>query len=105
MSLYDFFFPQQAQASLLRTLVHENRRKQRGAALEGRTLEKAEERIEALENDLGFVALLLGSLLAKLDEKGALTRQDLKDAMQTLDGADGVADGKLDIRVLRGMQH
>jgi hypothetical protein len=48
---------------------------------------------------------LLGSLLAKLDEKGVLTRQDVKDAMPTLDGADGVADGKLDIRVLRGMQH
>ncbi|MCA3007173.1 MAG: hypothetical protein INH34_02230 [Phycisphaerales bacterium] len=105
MSLFDFFFPEQAQASLLRTLVNENRRKKRRETLEGRTLEKAEDRIEALENDLGFVALLLGSLLAKLDEKGVLTRQDVKDAMPTLDGADGVADGKLDIRVLRGMQH
>jgi uncharacterized membrane protein len=105
MSLYDFFFPEQAQASHLRTLASQNRRNQRDQTLQTRSLERAEERIEALENDLGFVALALGSLMAKLDEKGVLTRQDVKDAMRTLDGADGVADGKLDIRVLRGMQH
>ena len=40
----------------------------------------------------------------KLDEKGALTRQDVKDAMRELDEVDGVPDGRLDINVLKGMQ-
>jgi hypothetical protein len=56
-----------------------------------------------LETDLGYVTLILGSILDKLDEKGVVTRQDLKDATSALDKVDGVRDGKLDINILRNI--
>jgi predicted flap endonuclease-1-like 5' DNA nuclease len=104
VSLYDFFFPEQAQATHLRRLSEQTRRVGRGQAAQDRALDKLEDRIGALEDDLGFVSLVLGSVIAKLDEKGVLTRQDLAAAMREVDGVDGVADGKFDIRALRAMQ-
>ena len=104
MSLYDFFFPEQAQASHLRKLAEGSRSSRRRARQERRTIGELEKRIDDLEQDLGFVSLLLASMMAKLDESGTLSRADLKAAMQELDSVDGVSDGRLDISVLRGMQ-
>jgi len=99
MSLYDFFFPEQAQAQHLRTLT------QQGDAsrwnLERRT-GQLDDRIDSLESDLGYVTLVLGSLLESLDEKGVLTRDDVKSVVTKLDAIDGVSDGRLDINFLRG---
>lgn len=104
MSLFDWFFPEQAQASHLRTLTEQNRRNRRTQNSQNRAVDDLANRVQALESDLGFVSLVLGSMMTKLDEKGTLTRDDIKAAMQEVDEVDGVADGKLDIRVLRGMQ-
>ena len=99
MSLYDFFFPEQARAQHLRTLT------QQGDAsrwnLERRT-GQLDDRIDSLESDLGYVTLVLGSLLESLDEKGVLTRDDVKSVVTKLDAIDGVSDGRLDINFLRG---
>jgi len=101
MSLYDFFFPEQAQASHLRRIAEQ----QGFAATRHRRVSvNLEARVRALENDLGYVTLVLSSVLDKLDTKGVVTRQDLKEAMAVLDAIDGVQDGKLDINVLRGKQ-
>lgn len=103
MSLFEFFFPEQAQAAQLRRLADQ----QRSSRLADRTtrsdVAQLEKRIADLEQDLGFTALLLGGLLDELDRKETVSRSDLAAAMQKLDSIDGVADGRLDIRILRGM--
>jgi hypothetical protein len=60
-------------------------------------------RVAGLEQDLGYVTLVLGSILRKLDEKGVVTRDDVKGEIAQLDELDGVKDGKLDIQLLRDM--
>ena len=103
MSLFDFFFPVQAQAEHLRNLVAQGRASVR--ALRRRELgvtAELQSQIEALEDDLGYVALVLGSLLQVLDSKDVLSRDDVRTVILEVDELDGVADGKLDINVLRG---
>lgn len=100
MSLFDFFFPEQAQASHLRSLANSQRyRKRRTARRQG----KLDERLESLEGDVGYLALVLGALLQKIDEKGVLTREEVRAAVAELDDIDGVKDGRLDVDILRGM--
>lgn len=103
MSFYDFFFPEQAQASHLRQIARNQRRSKIKSRRTSYSIDQARERIEQLEDDLGTLALLVGAVVKKLDEKGTVTRDDLKDAITALDEADGKADGKLDPNVLRGM--
>lgn len=98
MSLFDFFFPEQAQASYLRDIAEQQTR---STIRQSHASHNLESRVKHLEADLGYVTLLLGSILDKLDEKGVVTRQDLKDATSALDAVDGVRDGKLDINILR----
>jgi hypothetical protein len=100
MSLFDFFFPEQAQASYLRDIAEQQTRNTIRQSQASTTLEA---RVKHLETDLGYVTLILGSILDKLDEKGVVTRQDLKDATSALDKVDGVRDGKLDINILRNI--
>ncbi len=101
MSLFDFFFPQQAQAQQLRRLASGQ---QASAQRRTRTTAKLEARMESLEDDLGYVTLILGSILDTLDQKGLVTRSDVKSALASLDKLDGIADGRLDINILRGQQ-
>lgn len=102
MSLFDFFFPEQAQASHLRRLAQNTSRK---SAMENsarrRTLQ-LETRVEELEASLGFTTLVLGALVQALDQKGVVTRDDLRTVMHEVDSIDGVTDGKIDIDFLRG---
>jgi len=98
MSLYDFFFPAQAQATHLRQLVNDQQRLRRS---EGSGLAQAESRIASLEGDVGYLALLLGVLLQKVDEKGMITRAEVQSALAEMDGVDGIRDGRLDVSVLR----
>ncbi len=101
MSLFDFFFPQQAQAQQLRRLASGQ---QASSRRRSRTDARLEARMANLEDDLGYVTLILGSILNTLDEKGLVTRSDVKSALASLDELDGVADGRLDINILRGQQ-
>jgi hypothetical protein len=100
MSLYDFFFPEQAQATHLREIARSQRTGKRDSRSRKRESKK---RIDDLEDDLGYVALVLGSLLQKLDEKGHVTRDEARAVMSELDGLDGAQDGKLDINILKGI--
>ena len=92
------------QASHLRRLTEQQSRQNRGRRQQNTEIKELSARIDQLEDDLGFVSLVLASVMARLDEKGTLTRADVRAAMQELDEIDGVADGRLDINVLRGMQ-
>ena len=99
MSLYNFFFPEQAQAEHLEQLVRmksAQTRRSRVASID------AKDRFTQLESDMGYIALVLGSILQRLDQKGVVTREDVKAEMAALDGLDGVSDGRLDVQFLRG---
>jgi len=108
MSLFDFFFPEQAQAGHLRRLADQQHRSQRHAARSSRIDQQQslrivdlEDRVLELERDLGFVTLLLGSLLHSANNKGVVTRDEVCSVLQELDAHDGFEDGQLDIDILR----
>lgn len=100
MGLYEFFFPHQAQSDMLWELA---RLQKLTARKLGEQRTEITARVTSLEHDLGYVALVLGSILRKLDEKGLVTRDDVKREIAQLDELDGLKDGKLDIRLLRDM--
>lgn len=100
MSLFDGFFPQEAQAFHLRRIADQLERG-RDAEVQNVSDASLENRVQELERDLGFVSLVLGSILATLETKGSVTRADVCSAMQELDAADPTRDEHLDIKVLR----
>jgi hypothetical protein len=63
-----------------------------------------EERVASLEKDLGYVTLVLGAVLDRLNEKGVVTRDEVHATVQSLDDVDGVRDGSLDVNVLRELK-
>lgn len=105
MSLFDFFFPDQAQAAQLRRIADQAARSERRRNTASReakaTFDSLQRQVDELRGDLGFTALVLGALVARLDEKGVVTRADLQAAMAKLDLADDLADGTLDVERLK----
>lgn len=108
MGLFDFFFPEQAQAERLRELVDQQRQVLRRTRTEARTsihakttTDQLQKEVQSLRNDLGYVTLLLGAIVDQLDAKGTLTRTDLRAAVEAIDLVDDVEDGKLDIEALK----
>lgn len=106
MKLFDFFFPAQAQAAHLRELAAQNRaqalawhRERLAQALSSRLeLTKAgnlEQRVEQLERELGQAALTIEALLELLEERGAVSREALRERVGQIDVRDGVADGRV----------
>jgi hypothetical protein len=106
MSFFDFFFPEQAQASHLRRLADQGEaksssiHKQRVQALQLQRQESArtkslEQRIMQLEQDLGQAGLAIEALLELLEQSGVLTREALAARTQEIDARDGVEDGRL----------
>lgn len=108
MGLFDFFFPEQAQAHRLRELVDQQRHMLRKTRTEARTsvqakstLDQLQKEVQTLRNDLGYVTLLLGAIVDQLDAKGTLTRAELRETVEAIDMVDDVEDGKLDIEALK----
>ena len=102
MNLSDFFYGGYAMARIrdVDELRRSQRRSERRRSSNVRTLNK---RIEDLEDDLGYITLVLSSMLAMLDEKGTITHQEVQGLMANLDELDGVKDGRLNVDVLRGL--
>ncbi len=106
MSLFDFFFPDQAQAMHLRTIaentqadalglrsIHAAEERDRRRAL--RLNSKTDDRVAVLENELAQSALVIESLITLLEEKKLISRAELKARVAEIDTADGVLDGKI----------
>ena len=106
MSLFDFLFPEQAQASYLRQMANSNAQQiamlrsqqyteqlQRKQAVRLNT--KAEDRVKELEIELAQSALVIESLISLLEEKNLVTREELKQRTSQIDAADGVVDGRI----------
>ena len=92
MSLMDWMFPEQAGAMHLRKISESMGR-------QGRRVSSATRRVN---DDVGFLALALLSLIGTLIEKGVISETDVLDHLKRLDTLDGAADGKISPDMLRG---
>ena len=99
MSLREFFFSQRLATNADVKKIAESQHKRRLQDVHRNA--DLNRRVEDLEMDLGYVALILGALLNKVEEKGVLSLTEVREAMAELDEIDGVKDGKLDINILR----
>ncbi len=93
MSVWDYVFDndyrQRADIEKLRSNAEfMNVRLQRDASTNA-------QRIEQLETEVGELALLCRSLLAVLNETGAVKPEQLVAAMSRIDAEDGVIDGRV----------
>jgi hypothetical protein len=112
--MFEFFFPQWAAAEHLRGIREAGTRQRRARrrplppAARRKELVKREPdaagRIEALEEDVGFLALLVLGILEQLNRKGSVSRDEVLEVMRELDGLDGARDGKLNVQVLRNLR-
>lgn len=98
MDLFDFFFPEQAQATHLRAIA-------RKGSLTFQRIVRSDEssEIEALQEDVNFLTLVIAALLRRFAETETASLADVQDLLDEIDALDGVADGGLDPRVLRGL--
>ena len=97
MDLFDFFFPEQAQASHLRKIARQRSLPRRPAVSDN------SQEVEALRDDVKFLTLVVTALLRRLTETETASPADIQDLIDEIDGLDGVADGGLDPGVLRGL--
>ena len=101
MGLNKFLFPNRLVQA--HELGRVKRAQSRSAQRRAQTVRDTKERFKALEEDLGYVTLVLGALLQRLDEAGTVTRSEVHDLMADLDSLDGVQDGRLDVDVLKDL--
>lgn len=99
MDMFDFFFPEQAQAHHLRQLA---RQQSLHASSASRASGQASE-ISALRTDVKFLTLVLTAILKRLAETKTMSLADVQDLLGEIDSLDGVPDGGLDPGVLRGL--
>ncbi len=104
MSLYDFFFTDAAHAHHIGRLADASEQANRIREYEAGTLaaqnRQLRQRVARLERDVGALALVTASILKKLDEKGLVTRDEVKEAIRKLDLLDEVRDGRLSVEDL-----
>lgn len=93
MSLFKYMFDhdylQRADIEALRSRARKNERRER---VDRR---KAQDRLEQLEDEVAELTLLSQALLLVLRESGALDQAKLQRALEEIDAADGVIDGKV----------
>ena len=81
MSLFDFFFPEEAQASHLRSLAESNSlvltQARLARARAEQTCLSAEKRVAELETEVGELTIVVEALLEILEEQGVLSKVDL----------------------------
>lgn len=124
MSIFDFLFPEQSAAMQLRRIADQKEHEHRFAAIRRRQderrrkLEFAAEkampsqaaisddhdlvaRLDQLEEELHRANLIIAALIASLEGKGAVNREEIRSAMSKLDNADGRQDGGLNGATLK----
>ncbi len=99
MDLFDFFFPEQAQAAHLRDIARSKRYERRTRiASSDHSAEIAD-----LRDDVNFLSMVLTAILKRLTETETMTVADVQDILDEIDRLDGRSDSGLDPLVLRGM--
>ena len=110
MSLFDFFFPDQAQASHLRSLVKLNQvrayrdRKEQSRSEKTKTrLDELEKQVDELVEELAESNLVTQALVKMITHDDPEEREHFKNLIAEIDASDGVTDGKvMPIRRKRG---
>ena len=99
MSLYDFFFPQQATAQHLRSIVQHNqfsnavnRVNQARAIRKGQV---SKERVEELEDEIAQLTIVMEALLEVLGDSNAITMEMVARKISEIDARDGVIDCRI----------
>lgn len=99
MSAFDFFFPEQAQASHLRSLVqqkrHEYMNDQRDKADLREDLRYAEKNIKRMGQEMAETQLLVKGMMELMEEVGAFDATRLMEKIKEIDLRDGVEDGRI----------
>lgn len=65
-----------------------------------RSSQERRDEIKDLRAQVEFLSLALTSVIAQLDHKGALTRDELREVMISVDEYDGELDGRLPVEAL-----
>lgn len=108
MSLFDFLFPQQAQAMHLREIADASR--DVGQATRAREVDEDNNRlriatlarrVERLENDLALSGMVNALLIRRYIQDTGKTLEQLRAEMAEVDRADGVEDGGFDGNEMR----
>lgn len=99
MDLFDFFFPEQAQASHLRSIAQSSGLSKRTSARVSGQLSD----LTDLRQDVRFLTLVLAAIIKRLSETETMNLADVQDLLDEIDTLDGVADGSLEPGVLRGI--
>ena len=99
MSLFDFFFPEQAQAEYLRQIADSStlaRTQARIAQVRGeRSKLSSDKHVKELENEIAQHTIILEAVLEIFGENGSLTRSDLARKVAEIDARDGSVDGRI----------
>ena len=99
MSAFDFFFPEQAQASHLRTLVRQrqfefqNDQREKQDARE--ELKHAQTVIQKMGEEMAETRLLIKAMMEVMDETDICDSSQLLEKVREIDLRDGLADGKI----------
>jgi hypothetical protein len=101
MGMYEFFFPEQAEANHLRSIASSMRTSARRSGKAGKRVSELEHRVGELEDDLDFLSLITLTLFGILNEKGLVDRRSLMDRINQVDMFDGRKDGKVSPEALR----
>lgn len=109
MSLLDFLAPEVSGAQQLRRIANNMERQQRIERVKkqfNRTKRKRDthdlqNRVAALEKDLGQVTLVLAAVLDIIQDKGVVSTEDVQAAITAIDKLDGELDGATDVSHLR----
>ena len=101
MSLFDFFFTDATQAHHIGRLADAGEQANRLREYEAGTLaaqnRQLRQKVARLERDVGALALVTAAILKKLDEKGSVTREEVKESISKLDLLDKVRDGRISV--------
>lgn len=99
MSLFDFFFPEVAQASHLRRIADAsslgNMQSRISQSRSQQERSSADRRIHELETEVAQLTIVMEALIEKLTENSGLTREQLAAKIFEIDRRDGVVDGKI----------
>ena len=100
MGLFEFLFPPNASSNhdSLKQIADQQKWK---TLKNDHRATRLEDRIDELENHIMMLTLSLASLLDTINEKGLITRDEVKEKMSQLDELDGLKDGKLPVSLLR----
>ncbi|HAY80713.1 MAG TPA: hypothetical protein DCY79_12975, partial [Planctomycetaceae bacterium] len=103
MDLFDFMFPEQAEASHLRSISRSLRTQTVAASGTRARIEQTQSSVEGLREDVHFLNMVVMAIIKRLTEKETMNMADISDILEQIDHLDGVQDGGLDINSMRAV--